>query len=212
MIFLGTEIENEATFLTLGNLSESDSKIFCKGYLDETTAPPRTTASPGTEIDFEKIYSVCRGSIKNTSLLLSAVLSQPDFDTGVDVLLDTPEFSYYGNLMHDAVNESSADAINKMKLFNLVLDSKNYELPLEKIPENLKSVAEDLHKHNKLEMYRSCPLNTHRLVEYPTMTFSTPLVASYFKLRGEQVLEKFWKKGHKFLEKKFRLAGKFLES
>ena len=124
MIFVGTKIENEATFLTLGNLSESDSKIFCKGYLDEITAPPGTCASPGTEIDFGKVYSVCRGSIRNTSLLLSAVLSQPDFDTGVDDLLDTPEFSYYGNLMHDAVNESSTDAINKMKLFNLVLDFK----------------------------------------------------------------------------------------
>ena len=64
MIFLGTEIENEATFLTLGNLSESDSKIFCKGYLDETTAPPRTTASPGTEVDFEKYIRFVEEALK----------------------------------------------------------------------------------------------------------------------------------------------------
>ena len=120
-------------------------------------------------------------------LLLPTLIDQIDFNTGVEVLLDTPEFSFYGDVIH-AANELSQKSLDQMEILNMILDTKDFELSVYEIPENLKAVLNVMLEKNQLELYRSCPLTRNRNVNYPSITFPTPLVASFISKRKTSIL------------------------
>ena len=179
MKYIGTDIESEATFLTLGNLDDSDAKLFWSGL------------SKGTDFekDFTRIHSICRGNIINMQKLISIIKEQLDLETGILLFFESPEFDRYRDIMNKAVNTSDELSLKQMELLNLILASENSELSVSSIPQDLQLIYEDLLKRNILACYRTLPIGHKNKTEHPVVTFLTPSVAYYLNSKKQSILQ-----------------------
>ena len=71
-----------------------------------------------------------------------------------------------------------------MRLFNLILDSKKIELSTDSIPIDLRPIYENLLQQNLVSLYLTPPLGKSLKIDYPVVTFLSPLFAKYVNTRN----------------------------